>query len=128
MRSFSTTELARMQATQNAAMQDTCQIGAYTAGSAGTYGMVAVTYTYGDALSCGLEHLSPREMLPSTDAPTIDARIRLPVGTTITSRDLVKITYRYGVELGTAQVYQVVGPPRRGPSGLVCDLRLSTDG
>jgi hypothetical protein len=38
------------------------------------------------------------------------------------------VTHRYGQALATPQVYEVVGPTKEGPSCLVCDLRLATDG
>lgn len=124
---LASTDLVWMRDTQQAAMLDTCQVGTYSVDSSDVYGNPVAVYTYGASLACGLEQISPKELLPSAQVPSIDARIRLPVDTAITSKDRIKITHRHGQALAAAQVYDVAGPPRQGPSGLVVDLRLATN-
>ena len=122
MRAFTTTELARMQATQEAAMQDTCRIGAYRS-TEDAYNNPAREYVYGEALDCGVEHVKADEVQDTGAVPEIDARIRLPIATTIDARDRVMVTHRYGVELADAPVYEIEGPVKRGPSGLVLECK-----
>jgi len=120
VRAFSTAELAGMQATQDSAMQDTCAILAYTA-AADAYGNPQARYEVGNALACGLQHVAPKEIQNSGRVAIITARLRLPVETALDPRDVIRVTYRYGAAV-TTQYFDVVGIPRRGPSGLYVDL------
>jgi len=117
---FTAGDLANMQAAQTAAMQDTCVIQSY-ARTLDSYGSPAVTYTDGSAIACGVEMTSGREnRRTDLTAERIDATIRLPIATSIKATDRIKVTHRYGV--AAAQVYEVVGEVRRGPSGLRVDV------
>lgn len=127
MRAFTATELARLRATQEAAMQDVCVVQAYSS-EPDEYGNPTVTYTDGDEIACGLWPLSPSEKQGTGEVPEITARVRLPITTTVGTHDRIEVLQRFGEELTTAQVFEVVGPERRGPSGLVVDLRLVDDG
>ena len=104
-------------------MQDTCVVRSYSSTADG-WGNPTPGYTDGAALACGVEHGMPKEWQASGAVADIDAVIRLPIGTTITVKDLIKVTYRYGEALGTAQVFEVVGPVRQGPSGVRVGTRL----
>jgi hypothetical protein len=123
MRSFTTTELTRMQSSQETAMQDTCQVLAYSS-TTDAYNNPVPTWTPGAAIACGLEHLDPEEVQDTGLVPLIEARVRLPLDTALDAlgRDRIRVTHRYGAALVTAQEFEIVGPPRRGPSGLVVDL------
>ena len=127
MRHFTATELTRMRSTQDGAMQDTCRIGAYTSVD-DAYNLPSVIYVYGDEVVCGLDLISPTEQQASGEVPIIDAKLRLPIGTTIDERDRIRIEQRYNEALTTPQVFEIEGPVDRGPSGLVLDLRLVDDG
>lgn len=120
--SFSTAELAGLQAAQDGHMMDTCTIDAYTESTLNAYGMPATSYVSGSAIACGFEPATPKEGAGSADAPMMDARLRLPIGTTITAQDRITITARHGVSI-TATTYEVVGDVKRGPSGLWLDLK-----
>lgn len=122
MRAFTTTELSRMQATQEAAMQDTCRLGAYRSTEDG-YNNPAPEYVYGVLLDCGVEHVQPDEVQDTGLIPALDVRIRLPIDTAVDDRDRVMVTHRYGVEIANPAVYEIVGPVKRGPSGLVLECR-----
>lgn len=104
-------------------MQDTCVVRTYT-GAADGWGNPTPTYTAGAAIACGVEHGVPEEWQDSNQVAQIDAVLRLPIGTVIAPEDLVNVTYRYGELLGTAQVFEVVGPVRQGPSGVRAGARL----
>jgi hypothetical protein len=138
MRSFGSAELSRLQSTQESAMQDRAVRLMYQE-TADDYGNPSPHYqtmggeefpldfpaAYAD-LICGLEHLNPEEMQNTGEVPRITARLRLPIDTVIDERDRIQMTHRYGVPLDTEQVFEIVGPVRRGPSGLVLDLALCT--
>jgi len=125
---FSTTELSRMQSTQEAAMQDTCRVLPYTTSTTDAYGLPVVTYpTSNDPIACGVERMRPRETLASAEVPQIDVRLRLPIGTSIDERDRIAILTRFGVDT-TDETYEIVGPVRRGPSGLRLELKRVDDG
>ena len=138
MRSFDSAELRRLQSTQERAMQDQAVRLMYQE-TADSYGNPAPHYqTMGGEtfpldfptefadLACGLEHLNPEEVQDTGEVPRIIARLRLPIDTVIDERDRIQVTHRYGVPLDPAQVFEIVGPARRGPSGLVLDLALCT--
>ncbi len=123
MQDFSATELSRMQSAQDAAMQDTGVILRYAETRDG-YNNPDADYTAADtSTACGLEMTDPDEVQESGNVPLVDAWLRLPIETTIETRDRVRITHRYGVELSDPMTFDVEGPVKRGPSGLVVGLR-----
>ena len=132
MRHFTSTELTRMRSTQDGAMQDVCRVGAYTAAD-DAYNLPDVTYVYGIEVICGLELDPPGfaqvgELQASGEVPVINARLRLPLDTAIDPRDRIRVEQRYNEDLTTVQVFEIEGPVKRGPSGLVLDLRIVDDG
>jgi hypothetical protein len=107
-------------------MQDTCRIGVYSA-SPDAYNNPEAVYDYsGAAVACGLEHLNPNELQGTGEVPVIEARLRLPLTTSVKETDRIRVTHRYGGDVA-GEDYEIVGPARRGPSGLVLDLRRVTD-
>jgi len=132
MRHFSSTELTRMRSAQDGAMQDVCRIGVYRESTDG-YGNPDTTspedlWVYGEEQICGMEHVRPQEAQGTGEVPVIDARIRLPVDTEIDERNRIRVKERYNEDLDEAQVFEIEGPVRRGPSGLVVECRLVDDG
>lgn len=127
MRVFSTAELTRLQAAQDAAMQDTCRVLTRSSSGVDEHNVSIEDFAVGDALICGFEMFGPKEWhLPSGQVVVIDGRVRLPIGTAIAGLDRVRITHRYEVELAAAEDYEVVGVPKRGPSGLVVLVKKVT--
>jgi hypothetical protein len=115
---FGTTDLAGMQAAQEGHMMDTCHRLIYSA-AASNYGEMVPTYTESSTdIPCGLEQ-KPGSERWRADMTTLtwDATIRLPIGTTIDTRDRIKITKRFGVAV-SGVAYEIVGPVQRGPSGI----------
>jgi hypothetical protein len=128
MNEFATAELTRMQATQDAAMQDTCIVMAYSGGAEDDYGMpLPAVYTAGETLACGLNTNPRREAMTGAQVAMVDARLRVPIDTVLDVRDRLRITHRFGVAI-TDETYEILGVPRRGPSGLLVDLKRVTDG
>lgn len=130
MRAFSSGELSRLQATQETAMQDECQILDRTAPTTDDYGLPEETFTPGSALACGFRPVVKEESMGESQVAMIDAELRLPLSAEgdIASVDRIKITKRFRVTINPQPVYEVVGLPERGPSGLVLNLKLVTDG
>ena len=113
-------------------MQDVCRVGAYTSVD-DAYNLPSVTYVYGDEVICGLELDPPGfaqvgELQVSGEVPVINAKVRLPIGTTIDERDRIRVEQRYNEELTTSQVFEIEGPVDRGPSGIRLDVRIVDDG
>ena len=125
--SFSTAELAALQAAQDAHMMDACTIDAYSTGAADAYGNPSDSWASGSEMDCGFEQAKPREIMGTTRVPEWDARLRLPIETSVDPRDRITVTKRHGVAV-TPVTYEILGSPRRGPSGLVVDLVRITDG
>jgi head-tail adaptor len=122
MNSFSLAELAAMQDTQEEAMQDTCEL--LIRGSKGQdeYGQPVEEWIFGAETECGLEMVRSSEYR-NAEAAVFDARLRLPIDTDVSNIDRVYITHRFGVMLERPLAFDLVGNTRRGPSGLVVDLR-----
>lgn len=124
MRHFSATELARMQAAQTSAMQDTGVRLAYSA-TTDAYGNPVASYTPGTPGPCGFDPTNDDEVQESGQVVTAEAAIRLPIDTVLDPRDRWRITHRFGVAV-TAMDYEIIGLPQRGPSGLVLKVRKVT--
>ena len=128
MRQFSTDELARMQDTQESAMQDECQILSYAQAGKDGWNRPLSDYPISDTVSCGFDATANKEVMDGTEVAITDARLRLPLGTALDNRDRILITHRFGSSLAEQPVYEIIGKPQRGPSGLVLNLTLVTDG
>ena len=112
-----------MRADQTSHYNDTCVIQTLST-ARDTTGAVIPTYTDGSAISCGFEPTGGTERKAADGTAVItDATVRVPIGTTVTAKDRVKITKRHGTTLGTALVFGLASEPQRGPSGLVIELR-----
>jgi len=108
-------------------MQDECEILERSSAVDG-YGNPKPYHTVISTTDCGFQHIRPREVLGTGKLAMIDAQLRLPIATAIGSHDRVRATKRFGEILGNAEVYEIVGPAQRGPSGLVLSLRKAIDG
>lgn len=115
-------ELTQMQNVQSGSMPDTCLILAHSAGSQNAYGELTPTYTAGAALACGYSDSGRDLMLADKTVIKTDGLLRLPIDTTIGIHDRIQITHRFGSALAVALTFEVAGPVRRGPSGLLVDL------
>lgn len=122
---FSASTLARMREVQEAHMQDTCHILTYdtTWEETDEYGIPIDDYLAEVASICGLKLYSPKEIHASGEVPTILGELRLPIDTVIDTRSRVRIVERFGEALVEPMLFDVGGPARRGPSGLVVFLR-----
>lgn len=111
-------------------MQDTCVLQPRTTGAADNYNLPTETWPDGSSYACGLKPRDRDEAMDAAEVPLVDARLRLPLSAeaSLSNVDRIKITRRFGVTLSTPISYEIVGPPRRGPSGLVLDLKQVTDG
>jgi len=120
-------ELARMRASQADLYHDTCRVLQWTAAGIGNWGpMAQPSYPAQSASSCGFKPGSVKEVMDNGQVVMQTPQLRLPIGTTVTERDRIEITHRYGAELDTPEVYAITGI-RRGPSGLVLDLETCTE-
>lgn len=127
MTRFSEDELAAMQAAQEAHMMDRCTLDLQVVGAAGAYNYELPTWPTGAESWCGFQPLAPDEVLDQgADVPVADGKMRLPLGTALSSEDRVTLIERHGVAI-TPETYEVVGEEQRGPSGLVVSLRKVTD-
>lgn len=119
MNKFTSDELSRLQSTQTEAMQDTAAIGVYSM-TRDAYGAEIASYTYGSDLFCGYDPTGGLETRRATMTPLkVSATVRLPIGTTISRRDRIKIKKRFGVAISPEIILSIISEPERGPSGLV---------
>jgi hypothetical protein len=126
MRVFTADELTRMQAAQEAAMQDTCYLLVYSTLRVDDYGNPIPSYerSTGYPLACGFKPVSPGEQHGSGEVGTQGAEVRLPLDTDVTNVDRLELVSRFGTELDPHLFYEVAGPIAPGPSGLVASCRL----
>lgn len=123
---FTAAELTALETDQEAHMMDTCTIGAYHAVPDG-YGIPTAVYRAGSPVTCGFSENARREVQSRGEVVMVDAVLRLPTGTVIDSRDRITITHRFGNELTVKPVYNIIGSPRTGASGLLLNLALVTE-
>jgi len=128
--SLSTLELAQMQADNEDHMMDTAVI--YTrSDNLDSYGQPVPTWTEGDTIPCGFG-FSPfkfrsRELniygAEETSEILVRARVPLSYQDTLTTNDRLQLTHLKGVELTTAQDYDIQGFLETGPSAAVVNLK-----
>lgn len=122
MRKFSSSELDSMARTQQSAMMDQCLIFAHSTGTANVYGKKVDSYGAGVPSVCGYDATASAEVLQGTEVATVDAAIRLPVNTVIDDRDRIQLVRRFGRTVAPL-MFDVVGLPEMGPSGLVVKVK-----
>jgi hypothetical protein len=122
---FSAADLSNMRSIQVAHMADECVLYSSVSGSAlDDWGRPTVT-SGSVTTVCGLEMVAQDETdKPGAQGPDFDAKVRLPITTTITRIDKVKITKRFGESVAPI-TYDVMGECLRGPSGLVLNLKYT---
>lgn len=128
---FSTAERGELRGAQAAHMPDTCIVQTHSV-TQDAHGQEVIDYADGLPIACGFGY-APLGVAPEVERAdgttvTVDAQVRLTLadGQGIGTKDRVKLTKRFGTALAPAQVYEVVGPPRVGPSGVVLQLRQVT--
>jgi hypothetical protein len=128
LRVLQTGELTRLRSAQQAAMMDTVVRLVYREPAVNEYGMAIGEWADDAELACGYDGKAIKEVMVGTQVVLTDARLRLPIGTTLDNRDRFRVTNRFGEILANPPTYEILGEPRQGPSGLLLDLRLVTDG
>jgi hypothetical protein len=116
---FPAEDLLNMRETQTEHMMDTCVLQTVVE-TADTFGELVQTWPAdGDEVVCGLDMRRGSER-HGVDNVILeyDATLRLPITSTPDVMDRVKVTKRFDEALGTALVYDIVGPIQRGPSGI----------
>lgn len=127
---LSATEITQMKAYNVGLMGDTCQIGIYSGASSDSHGQPTETWTYGSAIACGFNPNAHSGGAAGQSVPgeltvtSLNAQVRLAIGTTVNVRDRVKVTKKAGATLPEDLVFEVVSFRRQGPAGLLLDLVL----
>lgn len=124
---LSANDLAAMRAVQETAMMDTCVVLTRKETSVNSFGLPDVRYVEGEAIACGFNPKNTKNVLVGTNLAVTDGEFRLPLGTTISANDRIRLTHRYGSALASAQTYDVVGEPIQGPSAVVVYVRLAAN-
>ena len=126
---FTAAELTGMRDVQESFMADACQIGTVTNSQNDMGEIVPGTPSYAAETVCGLQMTgglqSAERRTSDGTIVSADATLRLPHDAVITDTSVVKITKRFG-EAITPMVYEVMGVPAVGPSGIVCYLLAVT--
>ena len=115
---FTAADLANMRLAHTDRLQDSCYLQNLTATPDGYGDPVRSWADTGLEIDCGLEMKTGSERRDSDKTVvTYDAILRLPVTTTVTELQRVRVTKRHG-ETITAIAFQIVSPVQRGPSGI----------
>lgn len=127
IRPLNARELAHLSAVANSSMMDTCIPMIYSVAGLNAVREPFETWTDAPPSPCGLNVYSDRQkgkeiVRPDGTVVISEARLRLPLGTSITERDRVRITHRLGAELPTPETWEIVSPVKRGPTALVMEL------
>ena len=124
MPEFSAADLANMKSCQDDHMMDTCKLGTCTQTS-DTHGQLVETFAYGADVICGLD-MRPGSERHGVDHTVLqyDATVRLPFASAPDAKDRIKVTKRHGTALAADQVYNIVGPIQKGPSGVRLLLKI----
>ncbi len=127
---FTAGQLGAMQTTQESAMQDEAQLLTRSSSSNDDYGRPVEVFTAGALYDCGFDPSAEAEGMDEAEVAQMAAKMRLPLSAQgdFDNADRWKITKRFGVTLTSQPDYEIVGDPERGPSGLVLNLKLVTDG
>lgn len=122
---FRRTTLLRMREVQDGHMQDVAHILEWSTTWEDTddYGIPEDGWTALLETKCGLKLYSPKEIQASGEVPVVMGELRMPIGTKIDTRSRIRITERYGEALVEPMLFDIEGPVRRGPSGLLIFLR-----
>lgn len=123
---FSRGELDDMRDVQEAHMMDTCLIAEPTK-TTNESNLPVASYDWDEAEQsiCGFDPSPSQELLDQV--PNSEAVNRMPIDTVISNEAYIRITKRFGETIDPL-TYQVIGSPRRGPSGLLVWLVSVTDG
>lgn len=111
-------EITRMKAEAEDTMLDTCQIGVRTSGDFGDPSGTA-SYAYGSGIACGVAKGGGAESDEGAQADISAVTIRLPMGTTVSSKDRIKVTHRRGTALAADEYYSINGDPAGGTVALL---------
>ena len=119
-------DLVIMRAAQTQSLMDTCVVQTQSV-TVDTYGQGIETFTDGSAIACRFvpsNRVAASEVNRTTSTITITpATVRLPLGTTVTPKDRVKITKRFGETLGTALIFGVDAVSTQGPTCITVTLK-----
>jgi hypothetical protein len=135
MRAITPAELDRMAEVQASAMMDACELLRRSEGAPDAYGLPSVTYTVIATSACGLEHSQIKAGASSesggterlgTQVPTEMRLLRLPKDAEVAHVDRIRLTKRLGFSI-TPVVYEIVGTPQLGPSGLLATVQKVTE-
>ena len=128
MRSPSATQYARLRANQAATLKDTGHVLTFTQEIGPDRRQKPGSYTPGAALSIGYRPASPKEVQDDQEVAIILGRVRLPLGTAVSSKDRIRVTYVDGVALEEPLDFAIYGPPLIRPTIIICNLTKVTDG
>jgi hypothetical protein len=122
---FTAAELSGMRDCQESFMADACQIGTITTTQDAVGELVPGAPSYAAETACGLQMTGGLQSAEyrTSDGTIVkaDAKLRLPHDAVISVTNVVKITKRFGTAI-TPIVYEVMGVPAVGPTGVVCYL------
>lgn len=135
MTGLTASDLACMRTTQATSFMDECYRMVYTPGASGSYGKKKESYVQASTpLACAVGYLKAGSYGGGTASAEVmdqvslfSTYIRLPYDATITHKDRIKVTKRFGEDI-TPITYEIIGEIRRGPTALIVDVQKVTDG
>lgn len=111
-------------------MYDSCVIGEYMRDEVDGFNLPEDYWQdVVDEVVCGFKTVRNREAMEETEVVMIDAELRLPYDTDIDRRDRIRLTYRLGESIGSADqsTFRIVGQPIHGHAAVVLQLIKDTE-
>jgi hypothetical protein len=106
-------------------MLDRCVVLAWQAGAQDDRGMPIITYTPGTETPCSFRDTSRREAQGEAQAATVQATVKLPLAVAVTTRDRIRLTWRYGRPLAAPEVFDIMNL-RQGMVQQHCEVARAT--
>jgi hypothetical protein len=124
MRAITAGEWDAMRDEQDTATPDMAQIGTW-APVANTYGEQEPAWTYSAPIACSYQPTDTKEVIAG-DKTIVHSigRVRFPVGTTITARDMIHVTKRAGDHVSI--YFWVAGQPEQYATAVVVPVERVT--
>lgn len=121
---FSDKQLEFMQRVQESRMPDRCTVRYPTAQGVDGYN-VPVMGEQEFYTQCGYDASGGREVADGSETVVADAVIRLPLAVLpyLSKLGKVEVTERHGRRVDPPMVFEMIGDPDEGPSGVVLALR-----
>lgn|SRR5574341_1260091 len=122
-------DLLWMRDMQEETMIDECMILTWSTTGKGRYNSSKGEFEDGETFPCGFKPGATREVSDGTQMVAAEGIMRLPLaaGVELNKRNRIKLIKRQGAAITAPPIYEIIGKPLIGPTGIQINLRLAVD-